>query len=157
MSESTTGNEIDPNGVNHPAHYNMDPSGVECIEVARYLGFDVGNAYKYVMRAGIKDSKGDPLAAEIKDLKKAIWYLEDTFAKQVVPMLPIPFDIDVKMTMIAESRHGRAREFFNYIKLSYTSDTLDNYFWFLRQALGILEEILKHSQALQLGVNLDKG
>ena len=67
---STTGNEIDPNGVDHPAHYNLDPSGVECIEITRWLNFNVGNAFKYLFRAGLKD-------ATLKDLNKAIWYLQD--------------------------------------------------------------------------------
>lgn len=58
--------------VNHPDHYNENPSGVECIEVARHMNFNKGNALKYVWRAGEKDPK-----KEIEDLKKAIWYLED--------------------------------------------------------------------------------
>lgn len=66
----TTGHELDPGGVNHPAHYNMHASRVECIELIRDLNFDIGSAVKYVMRRG---DKGDPL----KDLNKARWYLED--------------------------------------------------------------------------------
>lgn len=58
--------------VNHPSHYNSHPSGVECIEVTRHMTFNVGNAIKYLWRAGLKD--GNP---STQDLKKAIWYLED--------------------------------------------------------------------------------
>lgn len=32
-SYGTTGYEIDPNGVNHPQHYNLHPAGIECIDV----------------------------------------------------------------------------------------------------------------------------
>lgn len=55
--------------VNHPLHYTSDPSGVECIQVAEHRSFCVGNALKYLWRAG---RKGD----EITDLKKARWYLD---------------------------------------------------------------------------------
>ena len=56
--------------VQNPKHYCSHPSGVECIEVARILEFDIGNAFKYVWRAG---SKLDT----IEDLKKALFYLND--------------------------------------------------------------------------------
>jgi len=61
--------------VNHPKHYNESPSGIECIEVVRHLGFNIGNAIKYCWRAGFKAK--DP----IEDLKKAIWYLEDEIGR----------------------------------------------------------------------------
>jgi len=56
--------------VNHPKHYTMHPSGVECIEITRHMNFNLGNAVKYIWRAG---EKGDV----IQDLEKAIWYLQD--------------------------------------------------------------------------------
>lgn len=71
-SESTTGNEVDPDGVDHPVHYNLHPSGVECIQVIRHHNFNIGSAIKYLWRQGLKD--GEPSA---KDISKAIWYLED--------------------------------------------------------------------------------
>lgn len=40
--------------VNHPKHYNAHPSGVECVDVAEHYGFNVGNAIKYLWRAGLK-------------------------------------------------------------------------------------------------------
>ncbi len=55
--------------VNHPKHYNAHPSGVECVDVAEHYGFNVGNAIKYLWRAGLKSP--DP----IEDLKKAAWYI----------------------------------------------------------------------------------
>jgi len=55
--------------VNHPPHYTAHPSGVECIEIAEHYGFCIGNAIKYLWRAGLK---GD----DIEDLKKARWYLD---------------------------------------------------------------------------------
>ena len=60
-------NKIDP--VHHPAHYNSHPSGVECIQIAECYGFCIGNAIKYLWRAGLK---GDA----VEDLEKARWYLD---------------------------------------------------------------------------------
>ena len=61
--------------VNHPAHYTSHPSGIECIEVTRHMGFNLGNALKYIWRA---DLKGNAL----EDLKKARWYLDDEIKRQ---------------------------------------------------------------------------
>jgi hypothetical protein len=58
--------------VNHPPHYTSDPSGVECIQITRHRNFNVGNAIKYLWRAGIKND-----AKQIEDLKKAIFYIND--------------------------------------------------------------------------------
>lgn len=55
--------------VNHPKHYVEHPSGVECIQITEHMDFCLGNAVKYVWRAGLK---GDA----IEDLKKAVWYIE---------------------------------------------------------------------------------
>lgn len=54
--------------VNHPAHYTGHPSGVECITITECFNFNVGNAIKYLWRAGLK---GDA----VEDLKKAQWYV----------------------------------------------------------------------------------
>lgn len=54
--------------VNHPPHYKS--GGMEVIDVieAFGLGFHLGNAVKYILRAG---RKGDT----IEDLQKSTWYL----------------------------------------------------------------------------------
>lgn len=54
--------------INHPPHYTDHPSGVECIVVAEHMNFCLGNAVKYIWRAGLK---GDAI-----ELKKARWYLD---------------------------------------------------------------------------------
>lgn len=59
----------------NPKHYKSDPSGVECIEITEHRDFCIGNAIKYLWRAGLKVST-IPVADEITDLKKAIWYIE---------------------------------------------------------------------------------
>lgn len=60
-------------GVDHPAHYGGRDNPYECIKVieAWGLGFHLGNAVKYVNRAGRKRSSD-----ELTDLKKARWYLD---------------------------------------------------------------------------------
>lgn len=55
--------------VNHPAHYNAHPAGIECIDVVEPFGFNIGNAMKYLWRAGLK---GDA----VQDLRKALWYVQ---------------------------------------------------------------------------------
>lgn len=58
--------------VNHPTHYTKHPSGIECITITRHHDFAIGNAIKYLWRAGLKDSDN-----EIQDLEKAVWYIND--------------------------------------------------------------------------------
>ena len=66
------------NNVNHPSHYTSHPSGIECIQIARYYDFDIGNVFKYIWRAGLKkDADLTDIQKEIEDLEKARWYLED--------------------------------------------------------------------------------
>jgi len=55
--------------VNRPKHYTEHPSGIECIQVTEHMNFCLGNAVKYIWRAGLK---GDA----IEDLQKAHFYIE---------------------------------------------------------------------------------
>lgn len=61
--------EKDPDPVNHPPHYKNHPSGVECITITEHMGFNLGNATKYIWRADLKNDA-------IEDLKKAAWYID---------------------------------------------------------------------------------
>ena len=54
--------------VNNPAHYNMHPSGVECVTIASGFDYCTGNAIKYLWRAGLKGEA-------IEDYRKAEWYI----------------------------------------------------------------------------------
>lgn len=60
--------------VNHPNHYGGDTK-YEAIKLIEDwgLGFSLGNALKYIVRAGRKDSA-------ISDLEKAAWYLQHAYA-----------------------------------------------------------------------------
>lgn len=55
--------------VNHPKHYTSHPSGIECIDVVEHMPFNIGNAIKYLWRAGLKDPDWKV------DLEKAMWYI----------------------------------------------------------------------------------
>lgn len=66
--------EHDP--VTSPAHYRADPSGVEAITVTQHRTFCVGNAIKYLWRAGLKTEEGKSGREKtIEDLRKAAWYV----------------------------------------------------------------------------------
>lgn len=59
-----------PEAVNHPSHYNMHPSGVECIDIIEHMSFNIGSAIKYLWRCEYKN------ATPHEDLKKALWYIQ---------------------------------------------------------------------------------
>lgn len=70
----------DNDKVNNPSHYTWlkDKCGIEVIDITRQMDFNLGNAIKYILRAGHKDEEGySNVAKEIEDLKKAVWYIND--------------------------------------------------------------------------------
>ena len=58
------------NNVNHPKHYNDGKIEVIDFIEDKKLGFCLGNAIKYICRAGKKDKN-----KEVEDIQKSIWYL----------------------------------------------------------------------------------
>lgn len=65
--------------VNHPSHYTWlkEKCGIEVIDITRHMNFDLGNAIKYILRAGKKCLNKNERASKIEDLQKAIWYIND--------------------------------------------------------------------------------
>ena len=63
-----------PVSATNPAYYRSHPSGVECTVITRHFCFNIGSVIKYLWRAGLKST------ADIEDLKKARWYLDDEIA-----------------------------------------------------------------------------
>lgn len=53
----------------NPNHYQT--SSIECIDIAENMNFNMGNALKYIWRAGKKDE-----SKLVEDLQKAMWYIE---------------------------------------------------------------------------------
>ena len=75
--------EIDT--INHPDHYKADfpPVEIECIDITRHLPFTIGNAFKYLWRAGRKDPE-----KTLEDVRKALWYLKDALDHETKPVSP---------------------------------------------------------------------
>lgn len=72
VSPACEGNDLSMtvDNVNHPPHYNYGKFEViEFIE-DQQLGYHLGNALKYICRAGRKDE-----SKFVEDLEKAIWYI----------------------------------------------------------------------------------
>lgn len=61
----------------HPAHYTVYP--VQPIQITRHLGFCLGNATKYVLRA--------PYKGAAEDCGKALWYLSKLECEPQPPLL----------------------------------------------------------------------
>lgn len=66
--KSNTAKKVDP--VNHPPHYTDGKIEVIDFIEDKKLGFHLGNAVKYIARAGKKDPEKTS-----EDLQKAIWYI----------------------------------------------------------------------------------
>lgn len=68
-----------PDMVNHPPHYTV--GGIETLDFieAKGLGYNLGNAVKYISRADYKGNK-------LEDLEKAVFYLKREIRK-LVPAL----------------------------------------------------------------------
>jgi hypothetical protein len=67
--KNVSSKNTDNHAVEHPTHYNRHPSGTECIEVAQWFGFNLGNAIKYIWRCEHKGKQKE-------DIQKAIEYLK---------------------------------------------------------------------------------
>lgn len=62
--------EVTHDNVNHPDHYNHGKIEVIDFIEDQHLGFHLGNAVKYISRAGRKNPD-----KTIEDLRKAVWYI----------------------------------------------------------------------------------
>ena len=62
--------------VDGPSHYGGKENPYEALKIieAWNLGFNLGNAVKYILRAGRKGNR-------VTDLKKSIWYLNREIKK----------------------------------------------------------------------------
>ena len=94
-----------PDMVNKPPHYK-DASGIECKEITchRKMPFSLGNAIKYLYRAG---SKGDLL----EDLKKAEWYLRVAYLNSEA----VPEEVIRRLREVAAVRKTEAGRALNLI------------------------------------------
>ena len=82
--------------VNHPKHYTDHPSGVECIQITEHMGFNLGNALKYIWRCDLKKDA-------IEDLKKARWYIDREISRREKPIEPEWPEIDTRTDIIGQN------------------------------------------------------
>ena len=61
--------------INHPEHYNQGIEAIDYIE-SHDMNFNLGNAIKYITRCEHKEDK-------LRDLAKAIWYIQREINKDV--------------------------------------------------------------------------
>jgi len=90
--------------INHPKHYSG--SKYEVIDIIEdfELNFCLGNAVKYILRAGKKDNKQE-------DLKKSIWYLQREIEGRV------HYEANIKdADKCKELGLDQCFEIFNYLK-----------------------------------------
>lgn len=68
--DKTMINNAVTDNVSHPSHYTFGKIEVIDFIEDKKLGFHLGNAVKYISRAGRKDAD-----KTVEDLRKAVWYI----------------------------------------------------------------------------------
>ena len=88
--------------INHPPHY-QDDSGIECIDIKEHMSATASDCFKYLYRAGKKDSA-------ILDLGKAKWYAERSQKNGYGVWHPnAPEHVKDMLQLVAQSRTGNIR------------------------------------------------
>lgn len=100
--------------VNSPKHYTGYSMVVEPIIICKELSFCIGNAVKYIVRAGLK---GTP-EKELEDYKKAGYYITAGATESISETALQVFNI-VKDAFPEDKRH--------IIELLLNEDTMDAY------------------------------
>ena len=126
-----TQHEVKHDPINNPSHYT--DGGYETIDFIEkmQLGYHLGNAVKYISRAGKKTV--DP----IEDLNKALWYLERLQAID-------PCEITIKLRWLEAdiikycNAKGMNNHYFNLLVLICTND--------IANAHKQLNHIIKNTQ-----------
>lgn len=138
--------------VNKSKHYNLHPSGVECIELAEKMSFNLGNAFKYVFRRNDK-------ASSLLDLRKAEYYLKreierltqlhKTLPSSIImvlhPMMTVADDGKIDAIMKCEP-DSMARNFYAYL---LPNPLLDNGLYNLSQAREALAALITRAEREQ--------
>lgn len=92
--------------VNHPAHYT--DGNIEVIDFIedKKLGYHLGNAVKYIARAGKKDPD-----KYVEDLQKAVWYLQREIKRSLskIAISPGVIDAGKLADMVNEHIDGERR------------------------------------------------
>jgi hypothetical protein len=148
-------------------HYNVHPSGIECIEIVRFMSFNLGNAFKYVFRRGDKGNL-------VQDLEKAQYYVNDEIMllESLIAMVPakdleqyrynthLTRSVQRKLQKVCDAEPDRlASAVFNRL-LTWNCpivefiDQLGNASRFLSQMIEQAKQYAKNMAALESGVEL---
>lgn len=123
--------------VNHPAHYGGQDNKYEAIKVIEAWGLDfcLGNAIKYIARAGKKDDT-------IKDLRKAKWYIQRKIY-QLEPTKSENISFDSLIQQLDQLIENCSKKELDYIKTGL--HTLENFENAQKLAYMKAKEILLNS------------
>lgn len=140
--------ETTNNAVDHPKHYNLHPSGVECIDIAENMSFNLGNAFKYVFR---RDDKGN----SYQDLSKAEWYIRREISRieRIFEHVPGAFiasihpaltatDLRKADRIIATEKNSYVADFYACLFTQCPIQDLDD-LQSLHDALEILQQVME--------------
>ena len=123
--------------VNHPVHYNDHPSGVEAIDLIEHMIFNLGNAFKYIVR--------HPLKGGHTDLNKAIWYLERQLTLPEIKDCSVPEEIEVKFQKFLKAERNKyLKKVYENIFKYHFSEAHPQVIW---ESLDILRKIEQDAKA----------
>jgi hypothetical protein len=110
-----TQQEVKHDPINNPSHYT--DGGYETIDFIEkmQLGYHLGNAVKYISRAGKKTA--DP----IEDLNKALWYLKRLMAIDVWESTLSPHWLEPEIIKYCSAK-GMYYDYFNLLVLICSND-----------------------------------
>ena len=101
--------------VDHPAHYNTGKIEVIDYIEDKKLGYHLGNAVKYISRAGVKNPD-----KYIEDLKKAAWYINrEISVKEGNPMNNSQVAFCKIMDLLTQLNQKDMKECVDYVREVY--------------------------------------
>lgn len=125
--------------VNNPSHYTQYKNG-QVIDITSRMDFCLGNAVKYLMRAG---HKGGPEKFK-EDLQKAEWYISYylTHQRAQINRRPVHMFTPKHLELVSEIKHEQIRYIVICICI-YWFITMDHDSKYLYNAKNILENMIK--------------
>lgn len=127
--------------INHPPHYTAHPSGVETIDLTRYLDFCRGNAVKYICRYEHKGTPG-------QDIQKALFYINtamDSFYDRDLENLGL-FTGDFRESL-AMWYNEEKNVLVASIVAALCASMFDTTVWTLKIAQSLCQELLNEVQS----------
>lgn len=139
--ESTTSSKVTGSAVEHPAHYNLHPSGIEAIQVIEHLTGNLFNTVKYIWRA---DHKGKT----VEDIQKALWYIKRELVRHVTELPTVPQYVYEYTDRYVAAEPDKLRASIVFMSVDAHRE-LSTYKENLRRAVVLLEQLLERERAAQ--------